>query len=106
MDNKLTIEQRVANGAAFLNENVPNWFQEISTETLDVNDFEKCVLGQIFGHYDTAKDTMRNAFIHSSFTRAEMGFDLIGDDGDKMRIDGEKLTAEWKKIVDQYWWDH
>ena len=106
MANKLTIEQRVANGVRFLDEYVPDWLEKINTPELDVNDLEKCPLGQIFGHYDTAKNRLRVEFINSNISRKAMGFDLMGDDIDALRIDSARLTDEWKRVINERWHDN
>jgi len=44
-------ERRVARGAKFLDERVPNWEQRINLERLDISSDTDCVLGQLFGTY-------------------------------------------------------
>jgi hypothetical protein len=41
-----TIAERVALGAAFLDEHDPPWWREIDLETLDLGSGDRCVLGQ------------------------------------------------------------
>lgn len=43
-----TIEQRVAQGAAWLDENYPNWWQIIDLSTFNINSCHECVLGQMY----------------------------------------------------------
>lgn len=45
---KLTIEQRVANGARWLDENFPGWEKRINIKTLDLSYGEDCICGQVF----------------------------------------------------------
>jgi hypothetical protein len=46
---KLSVDERVANGVEWLDENGPaEWWDRIDTETLDINDGNDCVLGQVF----------------------------------------------------------
>jgi hypothetical protein len=45
------IAERVAAGAALLDEKIPGWRDEINIKTLDLVSFRQCILGQLFGHY-------------------------------------------------------
>lgn len=38
-------------GAALLDEHVPDWYQHINREALNMGDTERCILGQVFGDY-------------------------------------------------------
>lgn len=35
----------------------PDWFKEIDSASLDMGDCKLCILGQLFGYYDSADDT-------------------------------------------------
>lgn len=48
----MTIEERVLNGAARLDERVPGWDAQIDLNILDVESTMRCVVGQTFGDYD------------------------------------------------------
>lgn len=43
-----TIEQRVADGAAWLDEKYPQWFDKIDLGILDMGSCTRCVLGQVY----------------------------------------------------------
>lgn len=45
---RLSVKERVANGARWLDENFPGWMDRINLETLDLNDSERCICGQVF----------------------------------------------------------
>ncbi|GAA2321293.1 hypothetical protein GCM10010149_87880 [Nonomuraea roseoviolacea subsp. roseoviolacea] len=45
--------ERVAAGAALLDKNLPGWAARIDTETFSLASLYKCILGQLFGFYDT-----------------------------------------------------
>ncbi len=47
----LTITERVARGAALLDEQRPGWAGEINTEELEMSCCFDCILGQLFGDY-------------------------------------------------------
>ncbi len=46
-----TIAERVARGAALLDERRPGWAGEVNAERLEMNDCYECVLGQLFGGF-------------------------------------------------------
>ncbi len=45
---RLTIKEKVANGARFLDENFPGWETRINIETLHLEDGQRCICGQLF----------------------------------------------------------
>lgn len=49
---------RVLNGAKWLDENRPGWFNEIDIQKLDLHSCGRCVLGQLFGNFIVALDTI------------------------------------------------
>lgn len=42
---------RIARGAALLDEEMPGWAEKISLEILDINDSEMCILAQLYGSF-------------------------------------------------------
>lgn len=48
---ELTIAERVAAGAAWLDERKPDWWTAVALPELDVDDCNLCVLGQTYGSY-------------------------------------------------------
>lgn len=47
------LEWRVARGAAALDRHVPGWRERVDPRTLDVRFTNRCVLGQVFGDYNS-----------------------------------------------------
>lgn len=97
---KLTIEQRVAAGAAWLDENRPDWLGRIFLESLDVSSCTLCVLGQVYGDWTEAPDDAKydeeydeEAYDYLSPARAR-GFDHYGNEG------YAELTAEWRRLIE------
>jgi uncharacterized protein YfkK (UPF0435 family) len=45
---KLTVDERVAAGAALLDQILPGWEGKINIEVLDIGDSDACILGQLF----------------------------------------------------------
>lgn len=48
MTTKLPVEERVANGARWLDENFPGWEARIDIRTLDLGDAYACICGKVF----------------------------------------------------------
>lgn len=46
---------RVILGAKFLDKHHPGWYNEIKITTLNMDDGEKCVLGQLYGSFLAAR---------------------------------------------------
>lgn len=42
------IRERVERGVALLDEHVPDWWQRLDTDILDIGDGSVCVLGQVY----------------------------------------------------------
>jgi hypothetical protein len=81
------ITERVAAGAAFLDEQWPGWWQRIALDQLVLSDCSRCVLGQLAGDYDEGLTGLgldyEDAMIFG-FTTC-LGFDV--------------LTAAWAKVI-------
>jgi hypothetical protein len=89
------IAERVAAGAAFLDERVPDWWRADRASAIDpdglmIQSYCDCVLGQLFGTYGTGVvqldlwDTSRTA----------LGF--FTDDPPR---ETDVLEAEWKRLI-------
>lgn len=50
--NALNYKQRVAKGAALLDECRPGWEKEVDTSILDLSSGYLCILGQVYGAWD------------------------------------------------------
>lgn len=48
---ELSIPERVAAGAAWLDEHQPGWVERIDLDALEMRDCMSCILGQLFGGY-------------------------------------------------------
>ena len=49
----MTVENRVAKGARFLDLQYPGWFEKINPETLELRGSNSCILGKCYGDYAT-----------------------------------------------------
>lgn len=107
------ITERVAQGAALLDEKLPGWHERIDVGRLDLGDTCDCILGQEFAsHPDVDVDNdwsgtspfdigVRELFAapwYASAGQAEAhGFDAIGKLGRMAEVDA--LTAEWRRVI-------
>lgn len=86
----MTIQERVANGAALLDEKKPGWRDKINLEELDISDPSRCVVGQLYQG--------RGGYLHGlsdlqTYSSYETGF-AIENAGEY-----PLLTAEWKLVL-------
>lgn len=95
MSEQLTIEQRVANGAAWLDENRPGWLGDIDVNRIDISSGCNCILGQAFGHYS---DSPEEARWDDGFIAADRGFIAAGVHS-LVADDEEALADEWRRVI-------
>lgn len=95
----LTITERVAAGAAWLDENKPGWVERISLDKLDIESDCGCALGQVYGGYNDSPYTAR-WHAKGKYLAVERGFvvDILEND---QRGAYAALTAEWKRIIQE-----
>ena len=103
-----TIAERVAAGAAWLDENRPGWVERIDLQTLNLGDPCRCVLGQEYGSYGQAPDEPLGIGQPEDEIAAGLGFnayilrgDYLADDFDFTPTVDEfiALTAEWRRLI-------
>lgn len=92
----------VKRGAAWLDETDPEWVQKIKLETLRMSDGGQCILGQTYGHYISALDTIADD--DRMEWAAEHGFNLTEDQLDLGSITGNranylKLGLAWAEYI-------
>lgn len=92
---EVTVEERVANGMAFLDERVPGWRERIDFFCLDLGTTCRCVVGQIYGHYDDGSD-----MLGISLGQGErLGFVGKGSEEGERAKEYPALTAAWKSAL-------
>jgi hypothetical protein len=102
------IAERVAAGAAFLDEREPGWWSldresPLHTSQLYVGSSCDCVLGQLFGSYLRGIRTL--GLREPGVNREALGFMFISADSDAERdraaedADIEALTREWERVI-------
>lgn len=93
-----TMTARVLRGAALLDTYKRNWWLEVSLETLDMNDPENCILGQLFGNYIAPEIHQKMPPLAGQGNR-DFGFNVHIDpfgEADERYTD---LDNEWHEII-------
>lgn len=113
-----TPEQRVARGAALLDERVPGWRANIDTDRLDMTDGSQCVLGQLApmitgGQWDSYGDAVTALFSRPvegyggrrlTIQEAEYGFLSLNDDSSDYSSDwGPSLDLDATDALTPLW---
>lgn len=72
-EQKEVTRQKVLKGASFLDERYPDWFKKIDLSRLEMNQCLDCILGQLYGLYETGKEVLNLG----SFNARNYGFNLF-----------------------------
>ena len=84
-----TIAERVAAGAAFLDERKPGWWKRINLDTLDIYSCTACVIGQL----GMADEGHENPF------DPDLGFDKALDAAPGM-AGYRALNRAWRRVIE------
>lgn len=91
-----TYKEKVAKGVEWLNKNHYDWKREINVSILNMNEYDSCILGQLFGDYAKAEKFLGENFcIEHGFKYGDNTFD---DDSD---VNNRLLDIEWEAILEQ-----
>lgn len=92
----LSVKERVANGAAWLDEEAPGWPHNLDLENLDIADRDRpCVLTQL-------GEALADARMSPDWDLVDHGFYWVGflpENGGRARLDCDRLNAEWTRVV-------
>jgi hypothetical protein len=98
------VATRVAKGVALLDERKPGWAGQIDLIKLDVEDPDRCILGQLYpvseesfwpDGFNQGIDALE---IDSGF---EYGVDCLPSERfDEQQFDYVQLTREWKRVIE------
>jgi len=90
-----TVTAKVLRGARLLDKKYPGWEKKISLPELDLNSCEVCVLGQLYGIYETGLgQVFEDGDRSDGFKRYHYGFSDLGTK-DRMR----HLTQVWGRLI-------
>lgn len=90
---ELTVEERVAAGAAWLDDRLPHWPLLVDLNRLDLSDSCACILGQTFGDYGRAPIIGKGSMSREEYA-TELGFQAGSD-----WRDYDDLGVEWKRLI-------
>ena len=89
-----TLTDKVAKGAALLDNKVPGWRNRVNAEILDQSDGEKCVLGQLYGVYFRGIESLHIDIADA----ADYGFNATSG-GVSWTKENRELTGIWKALL-------
>ncbi|WP_232798288.1 hypothetical protein [Salinibacter altiplanensis] len=98
------VQERVSRGAAYLDDMDPGWHRRVNAETLELEDGERCVLGQLHGGFRVGLGRSQVLSLSSapraSLSPVAYGFKCVEgvSEAGKAR-DYELLTAAWREAV-------
>lgn len=96
---ELTIEQRVAAGVAWLDENRPAWEETIDLDRLNLRDACLCVLGQVYGGFWKVVEGGRFAEDEADAFDIAAGMGFAGYD-DERRDVYYALDEGWRRVIE------
>lgn len=70
-----SVPARIRRGVAFFDAYVPDWYKRVNPSTLDIQNVEKCILGQLYGCYWRGLEQLNISYDDSE------NYGLSGDDG-------------------------
>lgn len=96
--------ERVQRGADYLDEVDPGWHRRVNADTLELEDGQHCVLGQLHGEFRLGLGRSRLISLSSapraSLSPVAYGFKCVEGVSDAWQArDYELLTVAWRKAV-------
>lgn len=90
-----TIAERVAKGAALLDEKRPGWDRELPRlSRLSIANAEQCILGQLYGYFYSGVHPLGLVLSETD----DYGFSGVGYFAEE-RKDNARLTRAWKSLI-------
>jgi hypothetical protein len=87
-------QERVARGIALLDAHCPDWPWRVNTDQLDLFNGKRCVLGQLYGSFGKALNTL-------PFMGWPTGFmPNWGDLFSVLNAPTDRLTAAWREAIE------
>lgn len=87
-------DECAARGAALLDEHSPGWRGSVRVTTLDMHDWCRCVLGQVFDTFGSGCARLGLSHAEASVI-VELGFDIATDDESDYRL----LREGWVRVL-------
>jgi hypothetical protein len=98
-------EDRVERGAALLDEACPGWERQIDPRLLRMESCDRCILGQLYGHYVLGLSCVLEPQPGNVlFAASDCGFTLIAEEQDGYdRIEAlerfHQLADAWRRLI-------
>ena len=93
-----TYRAKVARGAKLLDEvHGRNWVREIRLGDIEMGSCDRCIVGQLYGHYATGCEKLGIADLRDSY---DLGFDVpeaVDDEEAERRY--ELLAQRWRELI-------
>jgi len=98
------VQERVERGAAYLDEVDPGWHRRVNADTLELEDGQHCVLGQLHGGFRLGLGRSHVLSLSSapraSLSPVDYGFKCVENVSEAWQArDYELLTAAWREAV-------
>lgn len=108
-----TIAERVARGAAWLDDVRPGWRDQVSLDAIDLNSNQRCVMGQVFAG-ESEKDgftvgcEIKYRSLGDGVGIGDLGFNAVAPLGldlmdpvrwARIRHQTAELEAEWRRVI-------
>jgi hypothetical protein len=94
--------ERVARGAALLDEKRPGWSGRINTGPLELACPTLCILGQLYGHFNLGRDTLFPGEDYRATCDDDLGPYLYGFDLTWQEYDKFGQAAAFKPLQDAW----
>lgn len=93
----MTIAERVAAGAAWLDEHAPGWIGRIDVDHIRMSDCTRCILGQVYGSYwESPLIAEADPLDDGDDVAVPLGFQVADDEP----WEGYDLLAkEWRRLI-------
>ena len=91
---------RVERGAAWLDAEAPGWESKVDVGRLVMNNCSRCIIGQVFGHFEEFLDRLSPDRVRRHWEAEEFGFDV--DDhypSDHGYVSYDLLTEAWTDLL-------
>lgn len=97
---EMGIDERVAKGAAWLDEHCPNWITRIDLELLDIELPTLCVLGQSFGLDNGGWIRLMDKHDMSQYEQCCFGFESKHAIDADNKVEYDYLTEAWTEYIE------
>lgn len=93
----MTVAGRVAAGCRFMDELRPGWWRDgtFRLEIFDLASRSRCVLGQIFGDFNTGLDRLDLDTAHAQ----RLGMFVSNDYVDDIEAEYDAIEEEWRRVI-------